>query len=105
VQEFYAGLGKPVRVGLEASGYSQWLEEMLEELGIERWVGDPARIRNAAPLLQRPHPIPSRNPILHSLKMRTFDTVSLLGFTPNIQIVCQDPSSPHFRASDSLHKR
>src|SRR5271156_4557662 len=75
VREFYAGLGQPVRVGLEASGYSQWLEEMLEELGIERWVGDPARIRNAAPLLQRPHPIPSRNPILHSLKMRTFDTV------------------------------
>ena len=49
MQEFYAGLGKPVRVGLEASGYSQWLEEMLEELGIELWVRDPARIRKAEP--------------------------------------------------------
>ena len=53
VQEFYAGLGKPVRVGLEASGYSQWFEEMLEELGIELWVGDPGRIRKAAPRKQK----------------------------------------------------
>jgi hypothetical protein len=36
-------------VGPEASGYSQWFEEMLEELGYELWVGDPARIRKAAP--------------------------------------------------------
>ena len=50
----YAGLGKAVRVGLEASGYSQWYEEMLEELGIELWVGHPARIRKAAPRKQRP---------------------------------------------------
>jgi transposase len=48
VRQFYAGLRQPVRVGLEASGYSQWFEELLEELGIELWVGDPARIRKAA---------------------------------------------------------
>lgn len=53
VREFYAGLAKPVRVGLEASGYSQWYEEMLEELGIELWMGDPARIRKAAPRKQK----------------------------------------------------
>src|ERR1700738_1969139 len=53
VREFYAGLGRPVLVGLEASGYSQWYEEMLEELGIELWVGDPARIRKAAPRKQK----------------------------------------------------
>ncbi len=53
VREFYAGLPRPVRVGLEASGYSQWYEEMLEELGIELWVGDPARIRKAAPRKQK----------------------------------------------------
>src|SRR5271168_3103482 len=53
VREFYAGLSKPARVGLEASGYSQWFEEMLEELGIELWVGDPARIRKAAPRKQK----------------------------------------------------
>ena len=35
VRQFYAELPGPVRVGLEASGYSQWYEEMLEELGIE----------------------------------------------------------------------
>jgi transposase len=40
VRQFYAGLPRPVRVGLEASGYSLWLEEMLEELGCELWVGD-----------------------------------------------------------------
>lgn len=53
VRQFYAGLPRPVRVGLEASGYSRWLEEMLEELGIELWVGDPARIRKAAPRRQK----------------------------------------------------
>src|SRR5271163_308705 len=53
VREFYSGLSKPVRVGLEASGYSQWFEEMLEELGIELWVGDPGRIRKAAPRKQK----------------------------------------------------
>jgi transposase len=53
VRGFYADLPLPVRVGLEASGYSQWYEEMLEELGIELWVGDPARIRKAAPRKQK----------------------------------------------------
>ena len=53
VRQFYAGLPRPVRVGLEASGYSLWLEEMLEELGCELWVGDPARIRKAAPRKQK----------------------------------------------------
>jgi transposase len=49
VRKFYAELAKPVLVGLEASGYSQWEEEMLEELGIELWVGNPGQIRKAAP--------------------------------------------------------
>lgn len=53
VRMFYAALSGPVRVGLEASGYSQWYEELLEELGIELWVGDPARIRKAAPRRQK----------------------------------------------------
>lgn len=53
IRQFYAGLPQPVRVGLEASGYSRWYEEMLEELGIELWVGDPARIRKAAPRQQK----------------------------------------------------
>lgn len=53
VRQFYSGLAQPVRVGLEASGYSQWFEEMLEELGIELWVGDPAQIRKRAPRKQK----------------------------------------------------
>ena len=53
VGKFYTELAKPVLVGLEASGYSQWYEEMLEELGIELWVGDPGQIRKAAPRKQK----------------------------------------------------
>jgi transposase len=43
---FYEGLrGQRVRVGMEAVGNSQWFERMLEELGIELWIGDAAQIR------------------------------------------------------------
>jgi hypothetical protein len=35
VRAFYAGLQEPVRVGLEASGQSQWFERLLAELGHE----------------------------------------------------------------------
>jgi transposase len=49
VRRFYAELPRPVRVGLECSGYSLWFEEMLEELGIEYWVGDAFKIRAADP--------------------------------------------------------
>jgi transposase len=42
---FYAGLPKPVRVGIEATGYTRWFERLLQELGHELWVGDAAEIR------------------------------------------------------------
>lgn len=45
VRAFYAGLGGSVRVGIEASGQSQWFERMLGELGHEVWIGDAAKIR------------------------------------------------------------
>src|SRR6202521_2316879 len=45
VRTFYAGLEGPVRVGIEASGQSQWFERMLAELGQEVWIGDAAKIR------------------------------------------------------------
>jgi transposase len=45
VRAFYAGLGGSVRVGIEASGQSQWFERMLAELGHEVWIGDAAKIR------------------------------------------------------------
>jgi transposase len=46
-KKFYAKLHKPVRVGMEATGYAQWLEQMLARLGHELWVGDAAEIRAA----------------------------------------------------------
>ena len=45
VRAFYAGLEGSVRVGIEASGQSQWFERMLAELGHEVWIGDAAKIR------------------------------------------------------------
>jgi len=45
VRAFYAGLEGPVRVGIEASGQSQWFERLLAELGHEVWIGDAAKIR------------------------------------------------------------
>jgi hypothetical protein len=40
VRAFYAGLEGSVRVGIEASGQSQWFERMLAEY--EVWIGDRA---------------------------------------------------------------
>jgi len=45
VKNFYAGLPGPARVGIEASGQSQWFERLLVELKHEMWIGDAARIR------------------------------------------------------------
>src|SRR5580700_11998998 len=45
VRAFYVGLKGSVRVGIEASGQSQWFERMLAELGHEVWIGDAAKIR------------------------------------------------------------
>jgi transposase len=33
-----------VRVGMEATGYSRWFEQLLAGLGFEVWMGDPAEI-------------------------------------------------------------
>src|SRR5882757_10039078 len=44
---FYAALQGPVRVGIEATGYTHWFEALLAELGHELWMGDAARIRAA----------------------------------------------------------
>src|ERR1700685_1628758 len=45
VRSFYSGLPGPVRVGIEASGQSQWFERLLTELGHEVWIGDAGKIR------------------------------------------------------------
>src|SRR2546427_306799 len=45
---FYASLPKPSLIGMEATGYTQWFERLVAELGHELWVGDPAEIRARA---------------------------------------------------------
>jgi transposase len=45
---FYTALPPPVRVGIEATGYTRWFEGMLNELGHELWFGDAAQIRASA---------------------------------------------------------
>ena len=45
-QEFYGSLrGQAVRVGMEACGHYPWFERLLEQLGMELWIGDAARVR------------------------------------------------------------
>jgi transposase len=48
VRAFYAQFTGPVVIGLEASGYSPWFEQLLEELGHEVWLGDATEIRRRA---------------------------------------------------------
>jgi transposase len=48
VRKFYAQFQGQVIVGLEASGYSQWFESMLHELGHQVWIGDATEIRRRA---------------------------------------------------------
>src|SRR5205807_1943598 len=48
VRTFYAQFVGRVIVGLEASGYSPWFEQLLEELGHEVWLGDATEIRRRA---------------------------------------------------------
>jgi transposase len=44
-EHFYRRLPSPSLIGLEASGNSQWFEDLLRELGHEVWIGDAAQIR------------------------------------------------------------
>jgi transposase len=46
-RQFYAALGAPARVGIEATGYAHWFERMLREQGHELWIGDASVIRAA----------------------------------------------------------
>jgi transposase len=44
-RRFYEGLKEPALVGIEATGYTRWFAEMLQELGHELVVGEAAKIR------------------------------------------------------------
>jgi len=48
VREFYRQFQGEVIVGIEASGYTNWFEEMIEQLGHKLLVGDAAEIRRLA---------------------------------------------------------
>src|SRR6266403_4516322 len=53
VRKFYSALPDQVLVGIEATGSMHWFLELLEELGIERQVGHPAKIRATEPRKQK----------------------------------------------------
>jgi transposase len=53
LRSFYSQFKGDVIVGLEASGYSPWFEQMLEELGHQVWIGDAAQIRRLAKRRQK----------------------------------------------------
>ena len=53
VRAFYGVLPRPVRVGVETTGQSQWFEQLLAELGHELWIGDAKKIRAAADRKQK----------------------------------------------------
>lgn len=53
VREFYSSLQGPVCVGIEATGAMQWFIELMEKLGIECRVGNPAKVRAHEPRKQK----------------------------------------------------
>jgi hypothetical protein len=52
VGQFYGGLARAGRVGIEASGSMQWFLNLMDELGMECPVGHPANVRAAEPRKQ-----------------------------------------------------
>lgn len=44
-ERFYRQLPCPSLIGMEACGNSQWLVDLLQQLGHEEWIGDAAQIR------------------------------------------------------------
>ena len=44
-QRFYQRLTAPARIGMEATGNSQWFIEQVQDMGHELWIGDAAQIR------------------------------------------------------------
>jgi transposase len=53
IRDFYAGLPRPVVVGIEATGSMGWFLALLDELSITCHVGHPAKVRSAEPRRQK----------------------------------------------------
>ena len=45
-KKFYAELPKPVRVGMDATGYAQWFEQMLAKLAAPQRPQDAGTVRH-----------------------------------------------------------
>jgi transposase len=73
-QAFYARLPKPVRVGMEATGYAQWFERMLGELGHELWIGHASEIRAGVVRKQKTDPRDATH-LLHLLAENRFPRI------------------------------
>jgi transposase len=76
VREFYSGLPRPVRVGIEATGSMQWFVNLMEELGVECLVGHPTEIRAAEPRKQK-HDRRDADLLLSLLVEQRFPTIWL----------------------------
>ncbi len=44
-ERFYGGIAAPALIGMEATGNTHWLVDLLAEIGHELWMGDAAQIR------------------------------------------------------------
>lgn len=77
-QQFYSQLPKPARIGMEATGNSQWFIELIEDLGHEIWVGDAAQIRASYVRKQKT----DKRDASHMLKLLLEDRFPRL-WTPN----------------------
>lgn len=53
LRSFYSQFKGEVIVGLEASGYSPWFEQLVEQLGHQVWLGNAAEIRRSAKRRQK----------------------------------------------------
>ncbi len=77
--QFYRGLsGKPVRIGLEATGNYRWFRVLLSELGYEMQLGDPTAIHATIPRRQQTDKRDAR----HILKLLVEDRFPAIWLPP-----------------------
>ncbi len=77
--EFYRGLvGKPVRMGLEATGNYRWFRRLLSELGHAMMLGDPSAIHATIPRRQQTDKRDAR----HILKLLVEDRFPAIWLPP-----------------------
>ena len=92
---FYAKLPKPALIGMEATGYTQWLERRVAELGHELWIGDPAEIRARAVRKQKTDTRDAEH-LLDLLMLHGLSLVSFRQLVPAHLSVYVEPNRPRF---------